>query len=190
MKKYLPLYLYGTTIILGGVFLLVSQIIPFSFLSIRITLGLGLILGAALAILTALSRRRKQVQFAYHEMHALAMLVYGISVLMFCKTWESLIYFTGFLFFFYTFSEIIFCGWLFNLGQSMTYPIIFIRLFLGLLIGVGTIIIMHQADITEVVSLEGYGILLIVVGINILLYVPVLKRGGFNQFEGNFKEVS
>jgi uncharacterized membrane protein HdeD (DUF308 family) len=170
MKKYIPIYLYGSIIILVGVFLLFSN--KFSFDFIRITLGISLIVGAIFAFITAFSRQRKQVQFAYHEMHALAMLVYSIVVILFCNTSERLESVTAFLFIFYAFSEIIFCNWLFNLAQKVVFKIVVIRSLLGLAIGIGTVVAISYSEI----ALQIFGLLFIMVGINIILYVPVMKR--------------
>lgn len=122
MKKYLPIYLYGMIIILQGIFFLFSGYNTFKM--INITTGITLTFGGVLAFAAAFSRQGKQVQFAYHQLHALAMLVYGIAILLFCNTIEKLISFTAVLFIFYSFSEIIFCNWLFNLGQKVIYKIL------------------------------------------------------------------
>jgi uncharacterized membrane protein HdeD (DUF308 family) len=169
MKKYLPIYLYGSIIILVGIFLLFSK--NYSFDSIKITLGISLMVGAIFAFITAFTRQRKQVQFAYHEMHALTMLVYGISLLLLCNSSEKLISFTSFLFIFYTFSEIIFCNWLFNLAQKVVFKIAAIRTLLGLVIGIGTVVAMNYTEFT----FQIFGVLFIMIGINIILYVPVMK---------------
>ncbi len=169
MTKNLSIYLYGIIIIICGFFLLNSSLYPFDFMTY--ILGSFLIIGAILAFISALERQRKQVQFAYHEMHALAMLVYGISILLFCNSKENLILFTAFLFLFYAISEIIFCNWLLNLGQKVIYRILFFRLALGLVIGIGTVVAMNYSLYT----LNIFGVFFIMVGINIVLYVPVLK---------------
>lgn len=169
MKKYFPIYLYGAIIIIEGIFLLFAKNNEFNF--IKLSSGIILTISAIVAFIAAFSQKRKQVQFAYHEMHALAMLVYGISILLFCSTIESFISFTAFLFIFYMFSEIILCSWLFNLGQKVVYTIIIIRVLLGLVVGIGTIVIMSLPSF----KLEGFGILFILVGLNILFYVPVMK---------------
>jgi uncharacterized membrane protein HdeD (DUF308 family) len=169
MKKHLPIYLYGSIIILVGVFLLFSE--NSSFQIIKITLGISLIVGAIFAFITAFSRQRQEVQFAYHEMHALAMLVYGISLILLCNSTEKLISFTAFLFIFYALSEIIFCNWLFNLAQKVVFKIVAIRALLGLLIGIGTVVAMNYTEFT----IQIFGALFILVGINIILYVPVMK---------------
>ncbi len=76
MKKQLTIYLYGISIILCGLFLLFSKNTAFEL--IKNSLGITLLAGALLAFISAFARERKQVQFAYHEMHAIAMMVYGI----------------------------------------------------------------------------------------------------------------
>jgi hypothetical protein len=130
-----------------------------------------LIVGAIFAFITAFSRQRQEVQFAYHEMHALAMLVYGISLILLCNSTEKLISFTAFLFIFYALSEIIFCNWLFNLAQKVVFKIVAIRALLGLLIGIGTVVAMNYTEFT----IQIFGAMFILVGINIILYVPVMK---------------
>ncbi len=170
VQKYLPLYTYGALIILSGIFLIYLESSP--FIGMQWALGITLSIASVFAFYTALSRQRKQVQFAYHEMHALAMLVYGISILVFCNTSEKFIFISSFLFIFYAFSEIIFCNWLFNLAQKVKYPIVILRLLFGLAIGIGAVLSMHYSKIT----LEIFGVLFILIGLNILLYVPIMKE--------------
>lgn len=174
MEKHIPVYVYGMLIVLSGIFLLFANNSAFEL--IRWTLGITLTFGAMFAFFAALSRQRKQVQFAYHEMHALTMLVYGISLLLFGNTLDEIILFSSFLFIFYAFSEIIFCNWLFNLEQKIALNIIVIRLLLGLAIGMGTIIAMNY----KAFNLQIFGVLFMMVGINIILYVPVMKGNRFN----------
>ncbi len=176
MKKYLPIYLYGYLTILEGIFLLFTEQSPFQM--IRLTLGIALTIGAGLAFMAAYTSRQKQVQFAYHEIHALTMLVYGVSVLLFGNSMERLTSYTAFLLFFYSFSEIIFCSWIFNLEQLVVLKILIVRILLGLATGVGTIIAMSVPKHT----LEIFGILFILVGINFILYVPIMKES--EQGEG------
>lgn len=175
MKKYIPIYLYGAIVILEGFFLLFSEYTTFNV--VKLTTGITLVVGAIFAFMPALLQQRKHVQFAYHGMHALAMFVYGTAVLMFCHTFEKLIFFSVFLFMFYSFSEIIFCFWLFNLGQKMVFKTIIIRFLLGLAIGIGTVIAMNF----PIFTLEGFGVLFIIVGTNIMFYSPVIKDKEFSE---------
>ena len=169
MNKSLPIYLYGSIKIFIGIFLLFSENITFNI--IKFSLGIALIIGAIFAIISAFNRQRKQVQFAYHEMHAFAMLIYGVSLFLFCNSSEKLILFTAFLLVFYSFSEITFCVWLFNLGQKVVFKIVVIRTLLGLLIGAGTITAMYYSEYT----LQIFGVMFFLVGINIIFYVPIMK---------------
>jgi uncharacterized membrane protein HdeD (DUF308 family) len=169
MKSHLPLYLYGLIIIFAGIFLLFSSNITFTV--VKYSLGISLMTGSIFAFITALSRQRKQVQFAYHEMHALAMFVYGIVVILFCDSFERIEMYTAFLFIFYAFSEIILCNWLFNLTQKLVLKIVAIRALLGLAIGIGAVVAINHSEIT----LQLFSPLFILVGLNILLYIPVMK---------------
>lgn len=175
MKRNLSLYIYGLIIIFAGIFLLFSTNIPFNV--VKYSLGITLIVGAIFAFITAYVRQRKQVQFAYHEMHALAMLVYGVVVIMFCNSYERLESITAFLFIFYAFSEIILCNWLFNLSQKVVFKIVAIRAFLGLAIGIGTVVAINYSEF----SVQIFSSLFIMVGINIMLYVPVMRSSYSNE---------
>lgn len=175
MQKYLPIYIYGFITTLVGLFLILSN--NNLFLTVKYTLGISLILGAIFAFISAFARQRKQVQFAYHEMHALIMLTYGLSIILFCASSKELISFTVFLFVFYAFLEIIFSSWLFNLKQKVLIQIAVIRALLGLIIGFGTIIALNYTAFT----LQIFGVLFIMVGIHIMLYVPVMKAHAFDK---------
>ncbi len=173
MKINLFVKLYGAIIILAGVFLLSSKDVSFN--TIKYTLGITLIIGAMLAIATAFTRQRKKVQFAYHIIHALSVFFYGLSVLLFADSLEMLSYLTAFLLFFYSISEIIFCNWLFNLKNKVKVKVLFIRVFLGFIAGIGTVILMGYYTDNYSIMLHVYGILIAIIGVNILLYVPIMK---------------
>jgi uncharacterized membrane protein HdeD (DUF308 family) len=171
MKKHFPIYFYGAITILVGIFLLISK--NSSLQIIKNSLSIGLIIGAIFAFITAFSRQRKHVQFIYHEIHALTMLIYGIVLILFGDSMDKLVSITVFLFIFYAFSEIIFCNWLFNLGHKTVFKIVIIRAILGFAIGIGTITAIYYTAFT----LEIFGILFIIVGVNIILYAPVMQAG-------------
>ena len=174
MKKNLPIYLYGAIIIMEGTMLLLAK--ESHFETLKLTLGIGLPLGSILAFLTAYSRQRKQVQFAYHEIHAFTMLVYGLYILIFCKTLENLTNVTAILLLFSAFKEIIFCNWLFNLGQKVLFKILIIRLALGLLTGLGTIISLYFQFRNIEWTMRGFGVIFVFIGLNVVLYVPIINR--------------
>lgn len=169
MKKQFALYLYGSIIIFVGFYLLIDN--NNSFQNSKIIMGSSLLVASIFAFITAISRHGKQVQFAYHEMHAVAMFVYGIALIFFCNTSETLVSFTIFLFLFYAFSEITFSNWLFNLNQKVVFKILAIRALLGLLTGIGTVVAMNYSEY----SFQVFGIMFLMVGINIILYMPVIS---------------
>lgn len=141
------------------------------------TLGIAMSCVAVFAFVSAFIRQQRQVQFAYHELHALAMLVYGVCILLFCNTIEKLTTFTNFLFIFYTFSEIIFSIWLYNLAQKVVNKVVLVRVLLGLIIGIGAVLSMMHPEY----SLEIFGFQFILVGMNVILYVPELKKDELNE---------
>ena len=134
-------------------------------------IGIGFIIGALLAIISAFSSQRKQVQIAYHELHALTMLVYGVTILVFVSSLENLVSLSIFLFVFYSFSEIIFCNWLFNLTKKMNYKVLIVRLLIAAIVGLGSIITIFYPRWT----FEIFGLLFILIGLNIMLYIPIMK---------------
>jgi len=173
MNKNLFVYLYGFLLIVEGGFLLFEK--HFTFSTIRFTLGITLIVGAIFALATFLTLH-SQVQIGYHKMHALALVVYGISVLLFADTVALLSYLTAFLLFFYAFSEILFCIWIFNLRKKVKFKILLIRISLGFLVGISTSLLINYYTVNETIVMEGYGILLSIIGFNILLYQPIMKE--------------
>jgi uncharacterized membrane protein HdeD (DUF308 family) len=183
MKIYLSIYLYGAIIVLSGIFLLFSEYSSFD--TLKFTLAISLIVGSVFSFISAFSSRRSHMAFSYHEMHALAMLVYGVSVLLLSKSLEMLISFTVYLFIFYAFSEIIFCLRIFELKSKVIFKVAVVRSILGLVVGAGSVVAMNFPDFT----LEGLGILFIIVGINVMLYVPILKKKEFNEVQYVSKEI-
>lgn len=177
MKKYLPIYLYGFSIILAGIFLFSSAYN--SFKEVNVIIGYMVTIGAGFAFTAAMINQRKQVQFAYHNLHAMVMVVFGIFILLFCYTMDKLLSATSYLFIFYAVSEITFCSWIFNLRQKVVFKILFIRIILGLGIGIETVITMYFTTF----QLESFGILFTLIGINILLYVPIMKGNESSEVE-------
>jgi len=162
-----------------GAILLFSK--HYEFETLRNVTGVALIIAAVLGFFATFSRKRKRVAFLYHEMHAMTMLVYGISVLIFSSTLETLIYLTSLLFLFYACSEIIFCIWLFNLGRTMNYKIVVSRLILGLLVGFGAVVTLNFVSLNSLEQIEVVGFLFTVVGVNIMLYVPIMRTKELNE---------
>lgn len=169
MYKRLPIIIYGILVLLIGILLVLSSYC--SFKMITLSTGITLTVAGLFAFLAAYVQEKKQVQFVYHSLHSLAMILYGSTILLFGISIERFIDFTTFLFVFYAVSEIIFCNWLFNLNQKTIYKTIIIRFMLGLAIGFGAAMVMNFKSY----QLESFGVLFVLVGINMILYTPAMK---------------
>jgi len=181
IRREISLLLYGSLIILSGLLLLFLQNASLEWVKYTVA---GCMFPAALfALLTALSRNKQHTQFAYHEMHAIALLAFAVAVLFFCPSFSRFSYFTASLLLFYTFSEITFSIWLFNLKRGINPPVLITRLALGLLAGIGPVILLAHTASTNEVKLMTIGLLFIVIGINILLYRPVMKAFQIPDFQ-------
>lgn len=186
MKNPIPLYVYGLLLSFAGIFLFCKLYDSFGVL--KLTLGIGVLVGSFFAFITAITNNKRKGHFAYHEIHALTLLAFGIAILFFCDSLVTLIHYTTFLFFFYSFSEIIFCIWLFNLRQHVVYSIIFARLIIGMLTGIGTVIAMYYVGFEKETVIMIFGVLFIAIGVNVILYLPVMKR--INQPESARKTLN
>lgn len=173
IRKEISLLLNGSFILLTGLMLLFLQNASLEWVKYTVA---GLMLTAAFfALITAMNRNKQNVQFAYHEMHALSIFVYAVAVLFFCPSFSRFNYFTSSLLLFYTFSEITFAFWLFNLKKDINPGVVIVRLALGLLVGVGPVILLAHTASTNEVKLMSIGVFFILIGVNILLYKPVMK---------------
>lgn len=157
--------MYGGITIAAGLVLGSLNSGPFN--TLKLTLGFTLVADAIFAFATGFQSKRSEVKFAYHELHALAMMGYGVSIMLFCETMENLLFLTAFLFLFYALSEIILSSWMFNMGKKVSLRVLVLGVFLGL----GTVVAMNDTGI----AVEVFSVLFAAAGINVLLYVPIIK---------------
>jgi hypothetical protein len=170
-REIAPVYLYGYAIIFAGLSL--AFIDDSNFQWIKTIVGILTLSGSAVAFLAAVSRHKRHVEFVYHEIHALSMMFYSISLLFFCDQPRDLTFNTSFLLFFYAFSEIIFCNLLYNLSQRVVSRIIGVRLTIALIVGIGAVVANSFKDS----SFQVFALLFVLIGVNVIFYVPVLKYG-------------
>jgi peptidoglycan/LPS O-acetylase OafA/YrhL len=176
MTKQLSLYLYGSLIIIAGLLLFILQSEPLRV--IQYTTAGCILLAAIFAFITALKRNGKQVQFAYHEIHGLALLGYFVALFFFCHNVERFTYITAHFFVFYAFSEIIFAIWLFNLKKQISSKILILRLVLAFFIGISTMAILNYSEANPITNLICIGGIFVIIGVNILLYQPIMQTLG------------
>jgi hypothetical protein len=174
MSKNVSLYLQGLFVVMTGILIIVFQNESHDFL--KNLISSCILISVAFGLNTSMRRVKRQVQFAYQEIHTLSFMIYAIALFLFCGSYESLSYFTAFLFIFYAFSEIIFCFWLFNLHGKVNIKVLIRSILLALVSGIGTVTVISYPALTPSVKLMGYGIIFIIIGLNLLLYKPIMKR--------------
>jgi hypothetical protein len=174
MPRKLSLFLSGMFIIIPGLLLIVLHPAPFE--TIRFTLIAALVPATILGILTSIKRYREHVQFVYQEIHTIGLLIYVIAIAAFCYSFENLNKYSIFLFMFYAVSEIIFCSLLFNLKGKVIINSLIIRIALSFIIGIGATIIVSTQEILQTTKLIGFGVVFALMGINALLYQPIMLQ--------------
>jgi hypothetical protein len=174
MSRKVSLFLSGVFILIPGILLIVLY--QSTFETIRYVLLAFLAPSAILSLITAIKRYREQIQFVYHEIHALALLIYVVALFGFCTKFEQLNKYSVFLFMFYAVSEIIFCSLLFNLKGKVILNTLILRIAFSFIIGIGTTIIVSTQEILQTTKLMGYGVVFILMGINSLLYRPIMSQ--------------
>jgi hypothetical protein len=173
MNKHLSNYLYGALIIVTGIILIALQAQPIN--SIRYTIAICIIACAAIGIIAVVKSENRKVRFSYHMLHAGAILIYSIALLFAAFSIEQFILFSAVYFVFYSFSEITFCFWLFNLKSQVGVHFLIQRFITSFLVGIGAIVLLSYSNANENTALMGIGILLILTGINALLYKPIMR---------------
>jgi hypothetical protein len=174
MSRKISLFLSGMFILIPGILLIVLHPAPFE--TIRYVLIASLVPATILGILTAIKRYREHLQFVYQEVHTIGLLVYVLAIITFCYSFENLNKYSVFLFMYYAVSEIIFCSLLFNLKGKVILNSLIIRIPLSFIIGVGTTIIVSTQDILQTTKLIGFGVVFALMGINALLYQPIMLQ--------------
>jgi hypothetical protein len=174
MNKKLFLYLQGSLLLLAGIMLVFLQNQPYD--SVNSLLLICLIPSAFFGLIAAIKSFRLKIQFFYQEIHTLSLTVFAITLFLFARDFEWLNDITTFFIMFYTFSEITFCNWLFNLPDRIDSKILIVRISLALFCGIGAVVIYSYSAINQNLKLVGFGVIFIAIGINILLFKPVIKN--------------
>ncbi len=174
MNKYQTNVLSGILIIIAGIFLLV---IPYTnSIAIHYAVAFCMIASAYLAMLTAFKTKNILIPFRYHELHALGMVVYGILILFYPTNLSVFLNITSFFFLYYGLTEMIFCFQVLNQHAIIRFEIASLRLAIGFTIYLGAVIIFGFAGTNQNYTVIGYGIMIILIGINMVLFKTVLKK--------------
>jgi uncharacterized membrane protein HdeD (DUF308 family) len=174
MFKYQSISVYGFLIILSGVSLLIKS---GSDIKIHaLVLSLTLILSSIIAGVAALKTLTNKVQSRYHTLHAVGLLFYGIFLFFYPKTVSEFSDITALFFIFYGFSEIIFCFWLFNLEAKISIFQLVLRLALGFVFFLSSILMIGLRHPYQAAELISAGVIFIIIGTQVVLTVPIVTK--------------
>jgi hypothetical protein len=175
MTRFLSVYLYGGLLMITGFVILLFS----SHLSLEVNryiVSILVLISFVLASFASYLSLPHHVQSNYHALHALGLFVYGIAILYYTYNLNDFIYYTSFFLLFYGLAEIIFCFILFNLKlQLKTYTLIS-RIVLGLFVSIGAVLLQAITEYEPGSIIITSGILFIIIGIQIIMYVPIVKK--------------
>ena len=174
MTKYLSLQIYGLLIVLAGLSLILFQ---YFFLQINIQfVSVCILVSAAFAFLTAYKSKHKQSRFKYHRIHAIGMVIYGVAILLPAFYSLKFIHLTTFYLIYYGVVEMIFCFMLFNLKSVLGLEILIIRLITGFIIYIVASLLLFYINMNKSYVVIGDGILFIISGLQVIFYLPIVKK--------------
>jgi hypothetical protein len=174
MFKYQSISLYGFSVILAGISLLIksgANIETHSFI-----VAVFILVSALIAGFVALKISANKVQSRYHTLHAVGLLFYAILLFFYKKTISDFSDITALFFIFYGFSEILFCFWLFNLQAKISVGQLIIRLTLGLVFFLSSILMIGLRHPYQSIELISAGIVFVIIGIEVILTTPIVTK--------------
>ncbi|MDZ4756842.1 MAG: DUF308 domain-containing protein [Bacteroidota bacterium] len=174
MNRYASLAIYGILIIITGIVVLTVAYNP--TYSIQYIVGIGMLLSATFAFVTAYQSRHIRVPLNYHALHAVGMVVYGFAILFFANNIESFFNITTFFLLYYGITEVIFCLQILMLKDNVSLQTDIIRLILGVFVALGAVFIISTTYFDYSKALTVSGIVFIISGINLILFKTVVKK--------------
>ena len=175
MTRFQSLTIYAFLIILIGTLVVSLSFRPSDV--IQFLVGFGMFIISLFAGITAYKCKKLNVPSTYHLLHSIGFAVYGIVILFYADSSDKFLTSTSFFLLYYGITEIIFSFQLSMLKKAnMNFKIVIFRLVIGLLIGVGSFIIIMISTKSHRDALLTSGIVFVFCGINLLLFRTVLKN--------------
>ena len=175
MTKFQTLTIYAIIIICIGILVISLSFRPSE--AIQYFVGFGILVSAIFSGITAYKCKFLNVPYTYHLLHSIGFTIYGIIILFFAISSEKFLHYTSFFLLYYGITEIIFCFQITMLKRdNINFKMMIYRLLIGLLIGVGSFIIIIISTKNQRDGLLTSGIVLVFCGINLLLFRTVLKN--------------
>lgn len=176
MSRYLTLYIYALLMMSsGGAIILLIQS-PFELM--LQTFFMLIMLSAFFTGITAYKYRADQIPLNYHGLHAIGLLIYSLSLLIFAS--DASIFFNISIFYllYYGLAELIFGLQMLLQKDQMLFRIIAIRIDLGFLIAITAVGLYISID--KYINLTNankiVGLLFIACGVNLFFFKTVLIK--------------
>lgn len=174
MNRYLSLTIYASLVMITGIVLIC--IAYTSVDSIQLTIGIGSLISALFAFITAYNSRFAPVPRNYHGLHGIGFLGYGVAVLFYATSRQLFLDITAFFLIYYAFAEIIFCFQRLMNKENTNLQKDIIRFVIGMVMVIGVIAILITSSIDIYTAFMLCGLVFIISGINLILFKTVLRE--------------
>lgn len=174
MTKSQSLFIYGASIIASGIVFFIFQMHQlFPIYPILIML---LSIGFVFALITSLKNGHQMVSRLYHLIHAIAFGLFLGALIVVENTFSNIVNCSSLFFLVYGLTELMFCFQLLNKKMNLKPNILFIRIALGFIISLGSVLFVSSYDSYQDFALIGYGVLFLITGISILLFTTIFYK--------------
>ena len=175
MTRFQTLSIYAILIVLIGTLIISLSFSPSQ--AIQYFVGFGMLLIGIFAAITAYKCKNLNVPYTYHLLHFVGFLIYGIALIFYASSSQLFLSITSFFLLYYGITEMIFSFELTMLKRTnVNFKTVVYRLILGLLIGVGSFIIIVITQSNHRDALLASGVVFVFCGINLLLFKSILKN--------------
>ena len=175
MTRFQTLSIYAILILLVGVLVISLSFAPSQ--AIQYLVGFGMLLIGLFAAITTYKFKNFNVPYTYHLLHFVGFLIYGIALLFYGTSSERFLSITSFFLLYYGITEIIFSFELTMLKRkNINLKMVIYRLLIGLIIGIGSFIIIIITTSNHRGALLAAGVVFVFCGINLFLFKSIIKK--------------
>jgi len=176
MGKYTSLYIYSGLMVLSG--LIVLYMNPVVFEKVKMLFMILFSLSAIFAFLTAQKSKVHWVPFQYHAIHGAGLAVFSLFVFFVVNTYNQFLLYSTIYLLYYGITELIYGILIFQGKEKMVIKVVLLRMIGGFFIGIMAVItfISLGTFLSANFALKIIGVLIMLSGINTILFKTVLKR--------------
>jgi hypothetical protein len=174
MTQFQSQVIYGIFIAITGAVIAFLSYNPSR--TIQYVVAVGIFFSAVFAFITAAKNKNSDIRLKYHELQGAGMFAYALAILIYASTFESFITITIAFLLYFGITEIVFGFQLMEYKRKISMPVIVLRMITGLLMAVGAVLIFAIAFLDKNVSLLVAGILIVLSGINFILFANATRN--------------